>query len=122
MKQFQVTDVLEKVVLKEKPEKRAVEDVEDGFLRGRGEKGGGGLSGRRDRRWGEDEGKCVFTKVSVVETVVRKERAKHSGGTFSNTRGPVTNEPLSQDVRSPALSLATLTSRVANPWKCDMQF
>lgn len=116
MKQFQFTDVPEKVVLKEKPEKRV---VEDGFLRGRGEKGGGGLSGRRGRRWGEDEGKCMFTKVSVVETVVRRERAKYSGGTFSSRRGPVTNDPLSQDVRSPAL--ATLTSRVASPWKCDMQ-
>lgn len=119
MKEFQVTDAPEKVVLKGKPEKRV---AEDGFLRGRGEKGGGGLSGRRGRRWGEDEGKCVFMKVSVVETVVRRERAKYSGGTFSNMRGPVTNEPPSRDVRSPALSLATLTSRVANPWKCDMQF
>lgn len=46
--------------------------------------------GERGLRWGTVEGKCVLRKVSVIETLIRKERVgKCSRGPFSTVRGPV---------------------------------
>lgn len=50
---------------------------------GRGEKGRAGLSREEKVRWRKGEGKWVFTQVSEIKTVIRKERAgKCSRGSF----------------------------------------